>query len=127
MKIKKMILLGFFTILTIVFFLSKYAVSLGICSSTDYSCRTTFDDIENLFLFGPVLFPLILVILFLPTHYFARFGLPLALTAAIYVNLTFTNGYMSWGTGFDLLIIGSIYGLFILGSVVSIVWGYRTK
>lgn len=123
-----MILLGFFTILTIIFFLSKYAVSLSICSSTNYSCRTIFDDIENLFLFGPVLFPLILLISLLPNHYFttwwkfARIGLPLALAAVVYVNLTFTSGYMSWGTGFDLLIIGAIYGLFTLASLISVAY-----
>lgn len=98
------------------------------CDTNPQWCADTLDISQGIF-FTSILYTLIsALLLLLPNHYFttwwkfARIGLPLALAAVVYVNLTFTSGYMSWGTGFDLLIIGAIYGLFILGSLISVAY-----
>jgi len=98
------------------------------CDSSGVVCQDVIETTQTTFFMMVVYSSLSLSLLLLPNHYFttwwkfARIGLPLALAAVVYVNLTFTSGYMSWGTGFDLLIIGAIYGLFILGSLISVAY-----
>jgi hypothetical protein len=61
---------------------------------------------------------------------FARYAIPVVLGLVILVNLRLhhtTGGFFNVDTAIDSLLVVILYGLFILGSVVSVVWGYRTK
>ena len=61
---------------------------------------------------------------------FARWAIPTVFALVILVNLRLHHtpgGWLNIDAQIDLLLVGVIYGIFVIGSIISIVRGYKSK
>jgi hypothetical protein len=61
---------------------------------------------------------------------FARWAIPTGFALVILVNLRLHHtpgGWLNMDAQIDLLLVGVVYGIFVIGSIVSIVRGYKSK
>jgi hypothetical protein len=61
---------------------------------------------------------------------FARWAIPTVFALVILVNLRLHHtpgGWLNMDAQIDLLLVGVVYGIFVIGSIISIVRGYKSK
>jgi len=61
---------------------------------------------------------------------FARWAIPTVFALVILVNLRLHHtpgGWLNMDAQVDLLLVGVVYGIFVLGAIISIVRGYKSK
>lgn len=114
------------------YLLSKYSVSVGLCTELDYICRSQFDSFEQtLFFFYFSLFFSLLTYfspekVFQSWWRFARITAPVILILVFIINLELHHdpaGEMQ--NIFDAPALWAMYIFFTLGSVVSVVIGWQ--
>ncbi|MFT7645271.1 MAG: hypothetical protein ACI9BF_000949 [Candidatus Paceibacteria bacterium] len=136
MKNKKVILIVLSFMLVCLFLIFKNSVNLGLCQKIDYSCRMSLDEVERflspalILLFFSLLTYKLPQIVFDYWWKFARFGIPLVFALVILINLRLHHspgGWLNLDNEIDLVLVGLIYGLFSLGSVIQIIRGYYKK
>jgi hypothetical protein len=137
MKNKKIILIAG-SLFMYLFFLSYQTLApKGLCDVNNFIlCGYSMDQIRNIFNF----FPLILFFSLLTYNMsqavfatwwkFARWAIPAGFALVILVNLRLHHtpgGWLNMDAQIDLLLVGLVYGIFVIGSIVSIVRGYKSK
>jgi hypothetical protein len=61
---------------------------------------------------------------------FARWAIPAVFASIILINLRLHHtpgGWLNMDAQIDLLLVGVVYGIFVIGSIISIVRGYKSK
>ena len=61
---------------------------------------------------------------------FARWAIPTGFALVILINLRLHHtpgGWLNMDAQVDLLLVGVVYGIFVLGAIISIVRGYKSK
>jgi hypothetical protein len=118
----------------LIVFISMNSVNLELCLQTDRFCRTIFDRIENIFYF--LLLLLSLITYFLPPRVFQTWlKFSLVWVPIVFIsNIIITTQEGSGSDGFigleDILVLPTMfvtYGIFVFGSIISIVRGYNLK
>jgi hypothetical protein len=117
------------------FVMARNSVSLGLCESTSYDCRSAFDFVEHVL----YIFPLILLFslvtywsresIFLAWWKFARVAIPSVLLFSVILGIGWHHspgGWFNIDQEIDLLLLFSVYSIFVIGSVVQIYREYRT-
>jgi len=119
----------------VLFFVAMFPVDAGICVKSNYDCRTISDLIQNILgVFPFVLFFSIITYkmreeVFQAWWQFARWFVPVIIVATWLINSQ-GGGNGSGiagaiGKGFDNLVLGIFYAIFVITSVVKIVLAYR--
>jgi hypothetical protein len=128
MKIK-VLLFSFFTTVLIYFFTK---INLGFCIIVNYTCQ----DLSYIAARTFVIFPLVLVFslityklperVFIAWWKFAKFAIPIifGLTFLINAGVHHISGGQ-WQDMFDIPVILTLYAIFVIGSLVQIVRGWR--
>lgn len=118
----------------IILLLSKYSVEANICTQVDYTCRKTFDDIENIFYLFPFIFIFSVITYFMSEGVFeswwkfTKYVIPaIFILSAIIITGLHHNPTGQWQDMFDVPIIISLYAIFIIGSIVQITKAYLKK
>lgn len=115
----------------------RYSVQLSLCLATDTDCRITWDVLENVLYFSPLVLLFSIVTFWLPVRTFSSwFNFLLAwgsltLLITIFVHLGYFESdrpdLLGMGNAFNMLIILFMYTIFVLGSIISIVRGYNSN
>lgn len=111
-------------------------VPFGLCEKMNHGCITKYNILHNSY----YIFALVLVFsivtyraperVFIAWWKFARFAIPAAFLLSIPVNLGLFHepgGFMNMDDLTDFVLLGFVYVLFIIGSVIQIIRGYRQK
>jgi hypothetical protein len=124
------LLISIFGIIAYIIF--RNSVSLDICNSLDYACRTSLDSFEKAFLFFPFLLFFSLLTYKLPETIFRSWYryvsvvAPIVLAISLFINLGLhhdPNG--AWQNIFDSTALWALYILFSIGSIIAIWIGWR--
>ncbi len=116
--------------------ISRNAVPFEICDQLDYSCRTTFDSVENICYFFLLLFIFSVATYLMPHRAFkswwkfARIATPLILLGSWIISLGLHHspgGFFNMDNEFDLLGLFIMYAIFMIGSLVQIWRGYKSR
>lgn len=115
-------------------YVARNSVLLNLCLSTEKDCRITYDVVENILYFLPLVLLFSIITYWLPTQVFKSWltwllisgPLVLLITSFIHVGFLLPNTDM-YAQGFGLVVIFVFYGVFFLGSVISIVRGYKAN
>ena len=121
-----------------ILFVSRYAALFDFCGKYSFttSCFKNLEFINNLLLFFPFILFFSLLTYKMPTEIFnkwwkfARITIPTVLLLSAVINSGYFHhpgGFFNMDNQFDLLMLLSLYGLFVLGSLVSIYRGYRKR
>ena len=136
MRNKKIGLLIISFVLTCLFLVAKNSVNLDICESSDYSCRSYLDMYERflspsyLLLFFSLLTYTLSDAIFSIWWKFARWAIPAVFALVILINLRLHHtpgGWLNMDVQIDSFLMGVVYGVFVLGAIISIVRGYKSK
>jgi len=137
MKNKKNILIAGSLFIYLLFFYYQFMAPKGFCDVNNLIlCGYSMDQLKNIFNFFPVIlfFSLLTYTMsqavFATWWKFARWAIPLVFTFVIVINLRLHHtpgGWLNMDAQIDLLLVGVIYGIFVIGSIISIVRGYKSK
>ncbi len=114
----------------------RNTVSLNLCGKREYDCRGVYDTLEiNLYIFVFVLFFSIITYkvperIFAAWWKFTRVALPLILILTILINLKLHHspgGWINTDADIDRTTIVLMYAIFVIGSLIQIIRGYRQK
>jgi len=115
------------------FFIAMYPVNMGICDKSSYDCRKTSDSMQMILGIFSFIFILSLITykmreeVFQAWWKFARWFVPLIMLVTFLLNSQNRGGGMSAtiSSGFDILVIGIFYTIFIITSAVKIVQTHK--
>jgi hypothetical protein len=111
-------------------------IPFGLCEKMNYGCITKYNILHNTYyVFALVLFFSIVAYrgterVFTSWWKFARFAIPTAFLLSIPINLGLFHepgGFMNMDDLTDFVLLGFVYVLFTIGSVIQIIRGYRQK
>ena len=111
------------------------AVDLYLCEAIDTSCRLFYANVWQVSPFFPLVLLFSLATFSLPQQAFKNWGKfllvwgPLTILITTLVHLEYFHsdgGFMNMDTAVDTTIIYTVYIIFILGSIISILRGYST-
>lgn len=115
----------------VLLFIFKHSVDLGICSLSDYDCRSTFSNLALALYIAPI-FTFFAIVTFFWKEPF-RLWWPFAVTTApiiFIISIILLSGFHHTGGGFinidqdiDAYFIFLLYALFALGSIIQIIRG----
>ncbi len=119
---------------TLIALVSRNSVSFGLCDAPQIDCRTTYDTIEHIFYFFPLVLMLCLITLRSHTSFqywwrFAKYALPISFLLVAAVNFGVLRDDSASYIGdidalFEFVALGLVYGVFTLGSLIQIFRGY---
>lgn len=138
---KKFTVLSVAILGTAVLAVTRYSVQWGLCREMDYSCVTSFDKVEIVSYFFPILLFFSLVTYCMPQRVFAawwryaKYAILVSLIALVGVVVGVLHGGTAGSGGLggfvngaiDRLALTLIHGLFSLGSLIQIARGYFRK
>jgi hypothetical protein len=137
MKNKKIMLIAVSSVMYLFFISYQTLAAGGICDVNNFIlCGYSMDQIKNIFNFFPFIlfFSLLTYTLsnavFTTWWKFARWAIPLVFTLIIMINLRLHHtpgGWLNMDAQIDSLLVGVVYGVFTIGSIISIVRGYKSK
>ena len=110
------------------------SVDLQLCEAVDTACRLGYSTVWKISLFFPLILLFSIITYWMPTRVFKSWltfllisgPLILLITSFIHIGFLLPNTDM-YVQGFGMLVIFILYGIFILGSVISIVRGYKAN
>ena len=114
----------------------RNTVSLSLCGKREYDCRETYDTLEiSLYIFVFVLFFSVITYkapekIFTTWWKFTRIALPVILLFTILINLKLHHnpgGWINMDADVDRAAFALMYAIFVIGSLVQIIRGYRQK
>jgi len=135
MKNKKTILIASNLIIYLLFVTYQALAPQGFCDANNFIlCGYSMDTLRNIFNFFPViLFFSLLTYTMSQTVFafwwkFARWAIPAVFALVILINLRLhhtSGGWLNMDAQIDLVLVGVIYGLFTIGSALSIIRARR--
>jgi|GEM_PF-1785284 hypothetical protein len=128
----KIIVLLLSIIGTIGVYLTRHSVPLEFCLATDIDCRNVYDSLENILYFVPLVLVFSLITYGLPLRVFNSWlkfllvwgSLTLLVTTLIHTGYILADGDI-YSNGLNTLITLVMYGIFVIGSIITIVRGYK--
>jgi hypothetical protein len=121
---------------TSIIFIGRNSIELGLCSEADNACRSSLYSIGEISYFFPLILLFSLIIYWLPVQVFKswlKFLLvwgPITIIVTTLVHLQWHHrggGIMNMDNIFDVPIILTMYGVFVLGSLIQIYRGWNRK
>jgi len=134
MRNKKVGLLGISLFGSILLLIIKYTEYVNLFR--DMLGRQYLEIFFNTLIFFPFIFFFSLLTytmsdaIFRTWWKFARWAIPTVFALVILVNLRLHHtpgGWLNMDAQVDLLLVGVVYGIFVLGAIISIVRGYKSK
>lgn len=113
--------------------MAMFPVNLGICEKSSYDCRKTSDSVQMVLGVFSLIFFFSLITykmreeVFQTWWKFARWFVPVIMLITFLINSKTRGGGVvaTMSGGFDILIIGIFYAIFIITSLVKIVMVYK--
>ncbi len=133
---KKIAILFVATLSFLGFYVSEHAVKFSLCNNTDYKCRDVYDGIERVLIFAPFFLVVAAIALLVKPKIFdiwwrfAWWGGPLTIGVIMLVNAGFhhtTGGFMNLSDMFDNDLTLLAYLFFVVGSLMQIWRGCKSK
>lgn len=129
----KKFILGLGFLVTTVIFLLEYNL-IQICELSNYDCRDVVNIFGRTLLFFPLILFFSLITYFMPPRVFttwwnfAKYSIPIILVLSFIINAGLHhNSTGQWQDIFDLPMLFILYGVFVIGSLVQIIRGFRKK
>lgn len=119
---------------TLLFSASMYPVGLGLCDRGDYDCRIISEVMQLTTGIFPAVFLLSLITYRMREEVFrawwgvAKWFVPVIIAATFLFNMPGTSGLGMSGAyadTFSVLILGLLYTIFIITSIIKIILAYR--
>jgi cell division protein FtsW (lipid II flippase) len=130
----KIIVLLLSIIGTVSVYLTRNSVPLEFCLATDKDCRNVYDSLENILYFVPLVLVFSLITYWLPVRVFNSWlkfllvwgSLTLLVTTLIHTGYLLPDRDV-YSNGLKTLITFLMYGIFVIGSIITIVRGINRK
>jgi len=112
--------------------IARYSIDLEICGARETSCIISSDKLENILYFVPLVLVFSLITYGLPLRVFNSWlkfllvwgSLTLLVTTLIHMGYVLADGDI-YSNGLNTLITFVMYGIFVIGSIITIVRGYK--
>lgn len=132
----KNLVLVFNSVASALIFVFYNSVSFGLCAKKSYDCRTIVNTLENsCYIFVLALFFSLVTykapeMVFATWWKFAQWTTPVIFVVSIVINLGYFHsdgGFLNMNDTVDQVLLGFMYILFTIGSIIQIIRGYRAK